>query len=127
MTNANPAGPELQHAVEQFYYAEAQLLDGRQYKSWLALCSESIRYVMPARTNPLIDNAQRGKPEMITIDRELDGLESDGLPTRDERHLHLAMRVERAVQHVLHVAELGGVLVDQPQHVRAFARQPPGG
>ena len=96
MANATHVGPELQHAVEQWYYAEAQLLDGRQYKTWLALCSESIRYVMPARTNPMIDNAQRGEEAMISVERELDGVESDGVPFRDESYPYLALRVERS-------------------------------
>ena len=35
--------PELQLAVEQWYYREARLLDNRQYQSWLALCSQDKR------------------------------------------------------------------------------------
>ena len=88
--------PELQHEVEQFYYQEARLLDGRQYQTWLGLCTEDIRYVMPARTNPLVDNSERGQESMISVERELEGPDSDGLPVRDESHLHLAMRVQRA-------------------------------
>ncbi len=87
---------ELQHEVEQFYYQEARLLDGRQYQTWFALCTEDIRYVMPARTNPLVDNAERGQESMIGIERELEGRESDGLPIRDESHPYLAMRVQRS-------------------------------
>lgn len=87
---------ELQHAVEQWYYREARLLDGRQYQSWLALCALDIHYIMPGRGNPLVDNDERGEEAMISVDRELEGVESDGLPVRDERHVHLAMRVDRA-------------------------------
>lgn len=39
--------PEFQHEVEQFYYYEAQLLDGRRDQTWFALCDEDIRYVVP--------------------------------------------------------------------------------
>jgi 3-phenylpropionate/cinnamic acid dioxygenase small subunit len=88
--------PELQLAVEQFYYYEARLLDGRQYQTWLGLCCPDIRYVMPARTNPLVDNAERGSEAMISVERELDGVESDGVPFRDESHPYLALRVERS-------------------------------
>jgi len=88
--------PELQLAVEQFYYREARLLDNRQYQTWLGLCSESIRYVMPARTNPQVDNAQRGNEEMISVERELDGVDSDGAPIRDETYPYLMLRVERS-------------------------------
>ena len=90
--------PELQHEVEQFYYREARLLDGREYQTWLGLCTEDIRYVMPGRGNPLVDNAERGQEGMISIERELEGIESDGLPMRDERHIHLFMRVDRATK-----------------------------
>jgi 3-phenylpropionate/cinnamic acid dioxygenase small subunit len=89
-------GPDLQMAVEQFYYREARLLDNREYRTWLALCSESIRYVMPARTNPLVDNAQRGNESMISIDHELEGVASEGTPIRDETYPVLALRVDRS-------------------------------
>lgn len=88
-------GPDLQHAVEQFYYREARLLDDRRYRSWLALCSEDIRYVMPARTNPQVD-ARGGEESMIGVERELDGVDSDGTPLRDETWPLLQLRVERS-------------------------------
>lgn len=87
---------DLQHEVEQWYYREARLLDGRQYQTWLGLCDEDIRYVMPGRSNPLVDNAERGQEAMISVDRELEDVESDGLPIRDESYPFLAMRVGRA-------------------------------
>lgn len=90
------AGLQLQHEVEQFYYREARLLDNRQYQSWLALCSPEIRYVMPARSNPLVDNRMQGNEEMISVERELEGLDSDGCPIRDENYVYLMLRVERA-------------------------------
>ena len=88
--------PELQLSLEQFYYREARLLDGRQYQDWLALCTEDIRYSMPARTNPMVDNRAVGEQDMISVERELEGLDSDGCPIRDENIIHLTLRVERA-------------------------------
>jgi 3-phenylpropionate/cinnamic acid dioxygenase small subunit len=88
--------PELQFSVEQFYYYEARLLDGRQYRTWLELCSPEIRYVMPARTNPLVENADRGNESMIAVEHELDGVDSDGAPIRDENFIYLSLRVERS-------------------------------
>jgi 3-phenylpropionate/cinnamic acid dioxygenase small subunit len=88
--------PEFQLSVEQFYYREARLLDGRRYQSWLELVDPSIRYVMPARTNPLVDNAERGNESMISVERELDGLESEGTPIRNETYPYLVLRVERS-------------------------------
>lgn len=87
---------ELQHQVEQFYYREARLLDSRQYQQWLALVSENIRYVMPARVNRFVDNREHGQEKMISIERELEGADSDGCPIREESYAHLFVRVDRA-------------------------------
>jgi 3-phenylpropionate/cinnamic acid dioxygenase small subunit len=86
----------LQHAIEQFYYREARLLDNRQYQTWLGLCSPEIRYSMPARTNPLVDNREQGNEDMISVERELEGVDSDGCPIRDENYIYLMLRVERS-------------------------------
>ena len=88
--------PELQLALEQFYYREARLLDNRQYQDWLALCCEDISYSMPARGNPLVDNRAQGEQDMISVRRELEDLDSDGCPIRDENIIHLMLRVDRA-------------------------------
>jgi 3-phenylpropionate/cinnamic acid dioxygenase small subunit len=37
--------------VEQFLYAEAELLDERRFEDWLELLTEDIRYWMPMRRN----------------------------------------------------------------------------
>jgi len=87
---------ELQHEIEQWYYREARLLDGREYKKWLELCAPKIRYIVPGRGNPLVDNARRGEEDMISVERELEGRDSDGLPIRDETLPYLMLRVERA-------------------------------
>ncbi|MFK2826391.1 3-phenylpropionate/cinnamic acid dioxygenase subunit beta [Bacillus sp. B190/17] len=39
----------LQNEITQFLYKEAYLLDHRQYREWLGLLSEDIKYVMPLR------------------------------------------------------------------------------
>ncbi|MBT3534621.1 MAG: 3-phenylpropionate/cinnamic acid dioxygenase subunit beta [Rhodospirillaceae bacterium] len=41
----------LRYEVEQFYTAEAELLDNRQFDAWLDLLSDDIRYWMPLATN----------------------------------------------------------------------------
>ena len=41
----------LRHEVEQFFILEAELLDTRQFNSWLDLLAEDIRYWMPLSTN----------------------------------------------------------------------------
>ncbi len=86
----------LHFQVEQFYYQEARLLDNRQYQQWLALVCEDIRYEMPSRVNSLVDNRQRGNESMISIESELETEAGMGCPIREERYLHLMVRVERA-------------------------------
>ncbi len=88
--------PELQFQVEQFYYREARLLDNRQYQSWLGLCCEDISYSMPGRNNLLVDNRERGNESMISVERELETIDSDGCPIRDENYIYLMLRVERS-------------------------------
>jgi 3-phenylpropionate/cinnamic acid dioxygenase small subunit len=41
----------LAREIEEFLYAEAELLDERRYDDWLALLSDDIRYWMPMRRN----------------------------------------------------------------------------
>jgi 3-phenylpropionate/cinnamic acid dioxygenase small subunit len=43
------AGAELAHAIEQFLYDEAWLLDERRFAEWLALFTDDARYRMPTR------------------------------------------------------------------------------
>lgn len=88
--------PRDQRELERFYHYEARLLDNRQYQQWLGLVSPDISYVVPSRTNPLVDNRQRGSEEMIGVDRELESADSAGCPLREESYVHLMIRVERA-------------------------------
>ena len=96
MSDARLEAIALQHEVEQWYYREARLLDGREYQKWLTLCAPEIRYIVPGRGNPMVNNAERGAEEMISVDRELEGADSEGLPIRDETLPYLMLRVERA-------------------------------
>ncbi|HBO3207945.1 aromatic-ring-hydroxylating dioxygenase subunit beta [Pseudomonas aeruginosa] len=54
-----PVSLELQHAVEQFYFREAQLLDHRKYQEWLELMTEDIHYWVPIRTTQTSKNLER--------------------------------------------------------------------
>jgi 3-phenylpropionate/cinnamic acid dioxygenase small subunit len=42
---------DLVREVEDLYYAEADLLDGRRYEEWLELFTDDVRYWMPLRKN----------------------------------------------------------------------------
>ncbi|MEP1472287.1 MAG: aromatic-ring-hydroxylating dioxygenase subunit beta [Halieaceae bacterium] len=88
--------PEEHRALERFYFQEARLLDNRQYQQWLALIAEDVRYLMPARGNPMVDNSERGHEHMISVERELEDSDSLGCPIREEGYIHLMLRVERA-------------------------------
>jgi 3-phenylpropionate/cinnamic acid dioxygenase small subunit len=41
----------LKADMEDFLYAEADLLDNRQYRDWLNLLADDITYFMPIRRN----------------------------------------------------------------------------
>ena len=41
----------LRHQVEQFFNAENELLDGRQFEAWLELLADDLRYWMPLASN----------------------------------------------------------------------------
>ena len=94
--NNSVVSPEVQQALEPFYYCEARLLDSRQYQQWLALLCLDIEYLMPARSNPPVDNRQSGTEAMISVERELEGSDSVACPLREEGYVHLMLRAERA-------------------------------
>jgi len=66
----------LQHQVEQFLYAEAALLDAREYRAWLALVADDIHYWMPIRRTVTLADREReftkpGDMAYFDDDREL--------------------------------------------------------
>ena len=73
----------LQHRVEQFYYAEAAMLDERRFDDWLGLFAPDIRYTMPLRTNRV------GREKRFEIGGENDSAYFD------EDHASLDMRVRK--------------------------------
>jgi 3-phenylpropionate/cinnamic acid dioxygenase small subunit len=50
---------DLMREIEDFFYAEADLLDEREYDRWLELLTENIVYWMPMRKN--VSYANRAK------------------------------------------------------------------
>lgn len=68
----------VQYEVEQFLYAEAALLDARQYREWLGLVAEDIHYWMPIRRTVTLSDLDREftKPgEMAFFDDDREFLE----------------------------------------------------
>lgn len=66
-----PFGGEIYNEVLQFVYHEAELLDERRHREWLALMADDIRYVVPVRVttaHSLSDSALR---DMAHLDEDL--------------------------------------------------------
>ena len=74
---------ELSHEVEQFLYHEADLLDRRCYREWLALVADDVHYWMPIRRTVTLDN----------LDREF--TKPGAVAYFDDDHADLSMRVEK--------------------------------
>ncbi len=50
---------QLQHTVEQFYYAEAELLDDHRFEEWGSLFTEDVLYWIPTRVTRTIRERDR--------------------------------------------------------------------
>lgn len=86
---------EQQHAIEQFYYREARMLDDRRFLAWLDLLTADVRYVIPTRHIRLGDPAGRGGDEFHPVEQELGGPEEAAL--REDRLPMLTIRARRAL------------------------------
>lgn len=49
----------LTKEIEEFFYAEAELLDERRFEEWLDLMTEDVRYWMPMRRNVKFGEGKR--------------------------------------------------------------------
>jgi 3-phenylpropionate/cinnamic acid dioxygenase small subunit len=49
--SVRPANPDTTHAVAQFLYLEADLLDEWRFEEWLELLAEDLHYWAPTREN----------------------------------------------------------------------------
>jgi len=50
---------EIQFEIEQFLYAEAAMIDGREYRTWLDLWTEDCSYWMPIRRTVTLSDIDR--------------------------------------------------------------------
>jgi len=73
----------LQYEVEQFLYAEAALLDARQYRAWLGLLADDIHYWMPIRRTVTLS------------DLDLEFTKPGGMAYFDDDRMMLEMRVRK--------------------------------
>ena len=74
---------ELQFEIEQFLYAEAAMIDGREYRAWLDLWTEDCSYWMPIRRTVTLSD----------IDREF--TKRGDMSFYDDNKQSLAMRVAK--------------------------------
>ncbi len=84
----------LKADIEDFLYAEADLLDNRQYRDWLNLLAEDIVYFMPIRRN-----VKFGQHELRENTRQ-----GSGISWFDEDKWTLTKRVDQILTGV-HYAE----------------------
>lgn len=82
--------------VNHFYFREARLLDERCYQQWLQLLSPQVEYIVSARHIPQLDNSQRDTEAFLNRSQEFNTEVEP--PIRDEKHLHLMIRVMRSLK-----------------------------
>jgi len=73
----------LQQEIEQFLYAEAALLDAREFDTWLTLLAEDLHYFMPTRRTTL------------RRERDLEYSAADEVALFDEDRPSMVVRVRR--------------------------------
>lgn len=84
---------EQVHEIQQFYYAEARMLDDRQYQSWIELLAPNIQYTMPNRKNSGLDDSLKNTEAVLNVEQELSsGLEP---PLREDNLITLTLRANR--------------------------------
>lgn len=74
LSNFRSIDLQTQHDVEQFLYAEAELLDQHRYTEWIELFADDLRYWVPTRmtrTNRERDREIAGDKESCFIDDNL--------------------------------------------------------
>jgi hypothetical protein len=62
----------------------------------MGLFDPAIRYGMPGCDNPTVNSRGHRSKKKIFVGRELEGLDSKRLHIRDERHMILAIRLDRS-------------------------------
>jgi 3-phenylpropionate/cinnamic acid dioxygenase small subunit len=73
-TLASSVSPDLQQRIEQFVYAEAQLLDDHRFNEWIKLFTDDAHYWVPTRntrTNRERDKEIAARGEGAHIDDDM--------------------------------------------------------
>jgi 3-phenylpropionate/cinnamic acid dioxygenase small subunit len=90
----SPQYYRLKADVEDFYYHEADLLDGRRFRDWLDILADDITYFMPIRRNVKFGHHEARENTKI----------GEGISWFDEDKWTLTKRVEQILTGV-HYAE----------------------
>jgi 3-phenylpropionate/cinnamic acid dioxygenase small subunit len=77
---------ELRLEIEDFFYAEADILDERRFDEWLDLLTDDVRYFMPIRRN--VPSGEREREN--TIPRTQMCWFDEGKPTLTQRVRQIA-------------------------------------
>ncbi len=100
---------EVRDEIEEFLLTEAELLDDRRYKDWLALFAEDLRYEMPLRVTrekgadwEIAPHARRIDDTIETLTIRVQRLDSEYAwaenPPSRTRHFITNVRVEPTEQ-----------------------------
>lgn len=111
----------LEREVEQFLYAEAELLDQRRFEEWLDLFTEDARYWMPMRRNVKTGDHERE----ITREGEEISWFDEGKETLIQRVQQLRTGIhwaEEPQSRVCHMVSNVQVLRDDGQEVAVKSR-----
>lgn len=95
------------HAVLDFLHLEAELLDGRRWRDWLALLAEDVTYEMPVRVtgaggleDSTLPDMDHFREDRFTLQKRVERLETEYAWTEDPpsrtRHLVTNVRVFRS-------------------------------
>ena len=106
--------PALQWQIEQFLYAEAEMLDERRLEEWYELLADDLFYSMPAQSSVYpndVDESSAGragfvgdyfdedKPRMLwRIKKALSGRDHIERPASKLRHLISNVRIKPAAE-----------------------------
>lgn len=92
---------DLMREVEDLFYAEADLLDARQYEEWLTIFTDDVRYWMPLRKNV----SWRDRAEDTSADDQV-GWFDDDKATLEKRVKQLMTGIHWAEEPISRVAHV---------------------
>lgn len=84
---------QIYHDIQQFYFAEARLLDERRYQSWMKLLAPEVEYIMPNRSNCSLNVDLKNMEELLNLEQELS--QGNEPHIRDDNMITLSLRANR--------------------------------